>query len=150
MYVFIYIVRAFDLHSYRNFRTFTSPSPVQFSSLAVDMSDDIVCAGTSDTFEIYVWSVQTGRLLDILNGHEGPVTCLAFSPAAAVLYSGSWDHSVRVWDVFEKKASPEVLVHKSDVRAICIRPDGSQMTVATLDGDLSFWELGDNRQTGYV
>lgn len=63
-------VRAFDLTRYRNFRTFTSPEPVQFSTLAIDASGDIVCAGSLDTFEIFVWSMQTGKLLDILTGHE--------------------------------------------------------------------------------
>ena len=60
-------VRAFDLTRYRNFRTFTSPQPVQFSCLAIDVSGDIICAGTMDTFEVYVWSIQTGRLLEILS-----------------------------------------------------------------------------------
>lgn len=45
-------VRAFDLVRYRNFRTFTSPEPVQYVSLAVDNSGEIVCAGTMDTFEV--------------------------------------------------------------------------------------------------
>ncbi|KAJ1796773.1 U3 snoRNP protein, partial [Coemansia sp. RSA 2399] len=66
-------VRAYDLVRYRNFRIFTSPTPVQFTSLAVDPSGEIVCAGCQDTFEIYMWSMQTGKLLDVLSGHEGPI-----------------------------------------------------------------------------
>ncbi|XP_056110253.1 PWP2 small subunit processome component isoform X3 [Rhinichthys klamathensis goyatoka] len=57
-------VRAFDLHRYRNFRTMTSPRPAQFSSLAVDSSGELVCAGSQDSFEIFLWSMQTGRLLE--------------------------------------------------------------------------------------
>lgn len=47
--------------------------------------------------QIYLWSLKTGRLLDILAGHEGPVSCLAFSPAegGGLLASGSWDKTVR-------------------------------------------------------
>jgi WD40 repeat protein len=30
--------------------------------------------------QIFVWSMKTGRLLDILSGHEGPVHGLMFSP----------------------------------------------------------------------
>ena len=52
---------------YRNFRTFTSPRPAQFSCLAVDHSGEIVCAGGKDVFEIFVWSMQTGRLLEVRN-----------------------------------------------------------------------------------
>jgi periodic tryptophan protein 2 len=34
-------VRAFDLVRYRNFRTCTSPRPVQFNCLAVDPSGEV-------------------------------------------------------------------------------------------------------------
>lgn len=50
---------------YRNFRTFTSPRPAQFSSLAVDVSGELVSAGAQDSFEIFLWSMQTGRLLEV-------------------------------------------------------------------------------------
>jgi len=50
---------------YRNFRTMTSPRPAQFSSLAVDSSGELVCAGSQDSFEIFLWSMQTGRLLEV-------------------------------------------------------------------------------------
>lgn len=51
---------------YRNFRTLTSPQLVQFSSLAVDVSGELVSAGAQDSFEIFLWSMQTGRLLEVL------------------------------------------------------------------------------------
>lgn len=50
---------------YRNFRTFTSPRQAQFSSLAMDASGEIICASAQDTFEVFVWSMQTGRLLEV-------------------------------------------------------------------------------------
>ena len=53
-------VRAFDLTRYRNFRTFTSPRPAQFGCLAVDAAGDLVAAGGTDVFEIYLWSMKTG------------------------------------------------------------------------------------------
>lgn len=82
-------IRAWDLIRYRNFRTFTAPSRLSFSSLAVDPSGEVVCAGSIDSFDIHIWSVQTGQLLDRLAGHEGPVSSLAFSPDAGTLVSGS-------------------------------------------------------------
>jgi WD40 repeat protein len=47
--------------------------------------------------------MKTGRLLDILAGHEGPVSGLAFSPRQPLLASSSWDRTVRTWDVFDGK-----------------------------------------------
>ena len=59
-------VRAFDMARYRNFRTFTSPKPAQFSCLSVDPSGDLIAAGAQDTFDVYLWSLQTGKLLEVL------------------------------------------------------------------------------------
>ncbi|KAI4379281.1 hypothetical protein MLD38_005599 [Melastoma candidum] len=133
-------VRAWDLLRYRNFRTFTTPSSRQFVSLTADQSGEIICAGTLDSFEIFVWSMKTGRLLDILSGHEGPVHGLMFSPTNAILASSSWDKSVRLWDVFEAKGTVETFTHTHDVLTVVYRPDGKQLASSTLDGLIHFWD----------
>lgn len=133
-------VRAFDLVRYRNFRTLTTPHPVQFSSLAVDPSGDIIVAGSQDTFQIFVWSLKTGRLLDVLAAHEAPVIALSFAPGESLLASGSWDGTVRTWDVFQGKGGVEVLQHSHDVLALAWRPDGRQLASSTLDGQIYFWD----------
>ncbi|XP_058226771.1 periodic tryptophan protein 2 [Rhododendron vialii] len=133
-------VRAWDLFRYRNFRTFTTPSSKQFVSLASDQSGEVICAGTLDSFEIFVWSMKTGRLLDVLSGHEGPVHGLMFSPTTAILASSSWDKTVRLWDVFEGKGAVETFPHTHDVLAVVYRPDGRQLACSTLDGQIHFWD----------
>lgn len=135
-------VRAFDLIRYRNFRTFTTPQPVQFNSLAVDPSGEIVVAGgTGDGFEIYMWSTQTGKLLDVLSGHEGPVSSLSFSPLGDRLVSSSWDKSIRVWDVYGRSSNVEPFRLNSDCLSLAFRPDGKEIAVSTLDGQICLWDL---------
>ncbi|CAB4303254.1 unnamed protein product [Prunus armeniaca] len=133
-------VRAWDLFRYRNFRTFTTPESRQFVSLAADQSGEVICAGTLDSFEIFVWSMKTGRLLDILSGHEGPVHGLMFSPTNAILASSSWDRTVRLWDVFDGKGAVETFSHTHDVLTVVYRPDGKQLASSTLDGQIHFWD----------
>lgn len=77
--------------------------PQHSSQRSLALLLQVVCAGSLDTFQIFVWSVKTGRLLDILAAHEGPVVALAFSPTQAVLASVSWDRTLRTWDVFSGK-----------------------------------------------
>ena len=139
-------VRAWDLIRYRNFRTFTAPSRLSFSSVAVDSSGEIVCAGSSDSFEIYIWSVQTGQLLDQLSGHEGPVSSIAFSTAGDILVSGSWDRTVRIWSIFGRSQTSEPLQLQADVLAVAIRPDSKQLAASTLDGQLTFWSISEANQ----
>lgn len=50
---------------YRNFRTFTSTRPVQFSCLDIDSGSEFVAAGCQDMFEIYLWSMKIGKLLTV-------------------------------------------------------------------------------------
>lgn len=143
-------VRAFDLVRYRNFRTFTSPSPVQFSSLAVDDSGEVVAAGSTDSFQIFMWSVQTGKLLDVLSGHEGPVSSLAFSPTGNILASGSWDKSVRLWNVFDRSHAVEPFSMSADVLALAFRPDGKELAASSLDGQIIFLDVSQGKQTNLI
>ncbi|XP_041067290.1 PWP2 small subunit processome component isoform X1 [Carcharodon carcharias] len=143
-------VRAFDLHRYRNFRTFTSLRPVQFTCLALDTSGEIVCAGSHDSFEVFVWSMQTGRLLDVLAGHEGPISSLSFSPSHTLLASASWDKTVKLWDMFDSWKTKETLVLNSDVLDVAFRPDGKELAVVTLDGQITFWDHQNAEQIGSI
>ncbi|NXG95725.1 PWP2 protein, partial [Loxia leucoptera] len=143
-------VRAFDLHRYRNFRTFTSPRPSQFSCLAVDSSGEIVAAGSQDSFEIFIWSMQSGRLLDVLAGHEGPISSLSFNPMKCVLASASWDKTVKLWDMLDSWRTKETLIINSDVLVVAFRPDGRELAVAALNGQITFWDHDNAVQTGSI
>eukprot|EP00127_Corallochytrium_limacisporum_P007050 Clim_evm10s241 gene=Clim_evmTU10s241 len=143
-------VRAFDLARYRNFRTFTSPTPTAFSCLAVDPAGDLIAAGSQDDFNVYIWNIGTGRLLEVLNGHDGPVSGLSFHPTQTLLASSSWDHTARVWDIFESKAKVEPLPHNTDCLAVTFRPDGKELAVATLDGQLTCWNWEEGTQTANI
>ncbi|NWZ08905.1 PWP2 protein, partial [Agelaius phoeniceus] len=143
-------VRAFDLHRYRNFRTFTSPRPSQFSCLAVDSSGEIVAAGSQDSFEIFIWSMQSGRLLDVLAGHEGPISSLSFNPMKCVLASASWDKTVKLWDMLDSWRTKETFIINSDVLVVAFRPDGKELAVAALNGQITFWDHDSAVQTGSI
>ena len=139
-------LRAWDLTRYRNFRTFTAPSRLSFSSLAVDSSGEIVCAGSLDSFDLHVWSVQTGQLLDRLAGHQGPISSLSFAPSGGMMISGSWDRTVRLWNMFGRDQTSESLQLQADVLCVAMRPDSRQLAVSTLDGQLTFWSTSEATQ----
>lgn len=48
---------------------------------------------------IKLWDAATGRELRRLTGHQNRVSALVFSPDGQWLASGSWDHTVKLWDV---------------------------------------------------
>ncbi|XP_050544928.1 periodic tryptophan protein 2 homolog [Daktulosphaira vitifoliae] len=145
-------VRAFDLTRYRNFRTFVSPRPVQFASLAIDSNGEFVAAGGQDVFEAYLWSMKIGRLLEVLTGHEGPIVSLAFSPniSCTTLVSVSWDKTLRIWNAVENASDHETIQLFADGLCVAFRPDGKEVVVATLDGQLLFFDVRTSTQVGSI
>ena len=106
-------VRAYDLVRYRNFRVLTTPQPAQLAALAVDPGGEVVCASSRDSFQIFMWSLKTGQLLDVFAAHQGPPVALRFDPVRPRLASGSWDKTVRMWDVFKGgKTAVEAFEHR--------------------------------------
>lgn len=126
-------VRAHDLLRYKNFRTLTTATPVQFTSVASDSSGEVVCAGSLDPFQIYVWSLQSGHLLEVLAGHEGPIACMEFTAYGGLLLSGSWDGTLKVWDVY-KNECVDTMEHGCDVLSVSVRPDGKEVCTCATNG----------------
>ena len=46
----------------------TTPQPCRLISIAVDSGGEVVAAGSFDPPEIYLWSLRTGKLVDVLSG----------------------------------------------------------------------------------
>ena len=133
--------RAFDLIRLRNFRTMTPPQPTQLTCIATD--GEVVCCGSMEPYQIFVWSLRTGKLLDILSGHTGPISCLEFAQNKPLLASSSWDGSVKLWEPFSSTKCLETLIHSSPVNqlSLAFRPDGKELCSTGLDGYLSFWKV---------
>jgi len=86
---------------------------------------------------------QTGKLLDILTGHQGPISALVFNPIQSMLASVSWDKTLRLWDIYEggkSSTSVDTFDHSTDLIALAFRPDGKELCTSSLDGNLSFWD----------
>lgn len=144
-------VRAFDIRRYRNFRVLVGPPPRrQFGCVAVDASGDLVAAGCTDTFEVIVWSLRTGKVLELLAGHKGPVSSLAFRPRRGTLASASWDRTVRLWDMYERKGSCEILEHSKEVMSVAFRPDGREFASCSLSGEIMLWDAEKATITGTI
>jgi WD40 repeat protein len=76
-----------------------------------------------------------------LSGHTGPVWSLAYSPDGACLASGSADHTVRLWDLRERRPLPPLFGHGNTVGAVAFAPTGDLLASAGRDGIIRLWHL---------
>lgn len=76
----------------------TIPNPAGRIHAMVYTAPHILATGASDN-SIQLWDVTSGREERRLGGHHGSVTALAFEPRSGLLVSGSYDTTVRVWQL---------------------------------------------------
>jgi WD40 repeat protein len=69
----------------------------EVSALAFAPHDGILAVAVGRVVQL--WDVARASRLTSLAGHEGKVKCLAYAPDGTRLASGSYDKTVRLWDV---------------------------------------------------
>ncbi|CEP08254.1 hypothetical protein [Parasitella parasitica] len=65
----------------------------------------LLASGSSDT-TIAIHHIITFEQSNVLEGHEGPITCLVFAPSTTsdsegLLISGSTDRTIRIWNIVD-------------------------------------------------
>ena len=66
----------------------------------------------------------------VLRGHTDSVFALAFSPDGKVLASGSFDKTIKLWDVATGKEVRTFTGHTKDVVSVAFSPDGKRLASA--------------------
>jgi WD40 repeat protein/tRNA A-37 threonylcarbamoyl transferase component Bud32 len=90
-------------------RLHSLPAPqADLRDLAFSPDGRLVAAGGLDG-RARVWSVSDGALRLVLPGHVERIAALTFSADSERLVTGSWDHSVRLWDLSRLDWTAEAL-----------------------------------------
>ena len=79
-----------------------------------------------------------------LQGHEGGVCvdgCVAFSPDAQLLASGSWDNTIKLWEVSTGNTLRTLRGHKDLVLSIALSPNGLLLASGSADNTIKLWEV---------
>jgi WD40 repeat protein len=61
----------------------------------------LVSASADKTIKI--WRLDTGELLQTLNGHSAAVNSVAITPDGEFIVSGSSDKTIKIWQIFKGK-----------------------------------------------
>ncbi|OQR76822.1 WD repeat-containing protein 18-like [Tropilaelaps mercedesae] len=102
---------AFSLWSFRQYdqinRKFAAPGKVR--TMDISASGEFCVAGIDS--ELFIWDIQSGTLLGILQGHYQLVTVVKFTEDDRYIVSGSLDSGICVWNLndLERLADGETI-----------------------------------------
>uniref|UniRef100_A0A0N5BW74 WD_REPEATS_REGION domain-containing protein n=1 Tax=Strongyloides papillosus TaxID=174720 RepID=A0A0N5BW74_STREA len=129
-------VRAHDMKRYRNFRTFICPEQTQLHGVIVDATGDLVISMAKDEYKIYIWSMDTGHLVDVVSGHSSRISGISFF--GNNLASVSWDKTLRITNIVDNVS--EVISLSDEALDISYSPCGIIETKYDVDSGRGAFE----------
>ncbi|PPQ85244.1 hypothetical protein CVT25_010017 [Psilocybe cyanescens] len=112
--------------------------------LSIALSNDgtmIACSSQRD-YTVQLWDVLTGDELRVLNGHTNWVLTVAFSGDAKQIVSGSYDQSVRIWDVSDPEGENSKVMegHSNWVLSVAFSSDATRIISGSVDESVRVWD----------
>ncbi|MEM7580031.1 MAG: WD40 repeat domain-containing protein [Cyanobacteria bacterium P01_A01_bin.80] len=109
-------------------------------SRAVAISPDgkLIVSG-DDLGKIKLWSVQTKKLLQTINGHSNWVHSVTISPDSKMIASGSIDGTIKLWEAKGNLLS--TIRNTKPVYSITFSPNGKLILTGDRSGKVKIWSL---------
>lgn len=98
--------------------------------------------------EVCLWNITEHARSALLPGHRyirggrQVVTALTFSPDGAVLVSGGWDKTVKVWGVLNTNLIADIPAHGAWVSDLAFSPNGKLLASVSADQTVKLWDTG--------
>ena len=98
-------------------------------------------------------AVQVAREQNVLNGHSGKVSAVAFSPDGKYIISASWDNTLRLWDREGNSIGKPFtgdrhrigdryrIGDRHNINAVKFSPNSKYIVSASMDGTVRLWNL---------
>ncbi|MEM7712191.1 MAG: WD40 repeat domain-containing protein, partial [Cyanobacteria bacterium P01_A01_bin.68] len=108
----------------------------------VNFSPDgkLLATGSSDNDDniVLIWR-NDGKLLKVLQGHQGLINWVTFSPDGRFIASASDDNTVKIWDSNSGSLLMTLKGHEQEITVVSFSPDGKILASADSNGIVKLW-----------
>lgn len=101
------------------------------------MSDNLVSAELSGD----IWSKPTWNLQQTISAHSDWVRCMSFTPDSLKLVSGSFDKTIKLWQLETGTELYTLGERLKGVFALAVSPDGKLLASGSWDETIELWNL---------
>jgi WD40 repeat protein/serine/threonine protein kinase len=71
---------------------------------------------------------------------------VSYSPDGRLLATGSWDHSITLWDSATGRAERRLTGHQTKVHCLAFRHDGRTLASGASDGKIKLWDVATGQE----
>ncbi|KAJ3098169.1 WD repeat-containing protein 83 [Phlyctochytrium planicorne] len=113
-------------------------SPLTLTRRAKDNSRFVSVGGDR---AVFVWDVGTGAIIRRFIGHGARVNAVAFNLDNTVAVSGSYDATVRFWDLRSQNVAPIQILTDAKDSISSVKVSGHQILTGCIDGIVRTYDI---------
>ena len=100
----------------------------------------LVAVGSSGSGDIITLDAITGICTSVLSGHSDSITSLDFSSDGMLLVSGSYDKTVKLWEIQTGGVIKTFHGHTYSVDSVSISPGDTMIASGSSDSTICLWD----------
>jgi WD40 repeat protein/serine/threonine protein kinase len=129
------LARVWDTASFKEIRTFRA-----FAGVVALSPDGRRIVFTAEGASVHIRDVDSGEeVLPPFHAHDVPIVTVAFTPDGKQVATGSWDGTVKVWDVGTGRLA-RTFVGSGIIAWLAFSDDGTRLATASWDRMIKIWD----------